>query len=583
MSKADVQFLRGVELRLLRCTLSPASPSAANAAAPPPPSSHPGNSLRPLIESVVAAIERGSYAEALSSEAARVIFPFADSWDFADTVECVGRFYGEVESRVSEFLQEGCQEAWLQCLDGGRDGEGEADAEEDATAWRAVLVMCIGVAALLAFVQRNMTGPTEDFSPFPLLFSQSRQDKALNGGEWDVWARSQLTSSGCDVLGKFPLLQDAERACRLSLSVTGVLGFRTVHQVDAKSQLVLVAETEEQRNSEGSTLQAPEVPQECSAVKSQGASESQSNDEDCDILMIPRLLESSNDPGIHGKPSGIAKMPLTAEQQAIILAQCLHTKKRNPDDELSRWEVAPFIEAVDAQQQTYFIIRCFCDILRIRWESTRSRTKQRALLMMDKLVDCVCGPVPSAAQRICFSFGVYVPTIPALRKEYGRLLVSNGMIGEALKTFEDLELWDDLIYCYRLLDKKSAAVDLIKARLNDTPNDPRLWCSLGDVTNTDAYYEKALEVSNDRSARAKARDIDKAIDAFTRAVQLDPENGEAWNNIACLHMIKKRSKESFIAFKEALKFRRSSWQLWENFSHVAMDVDNFTQVQILLV
>lgn len=28
-------------------------------------------------------------------------------------------------------------------------------------------------------------------------------------------------------------------------------------------------------------------------------------------------------------------------------------------------------------------------------------------------------------------------------------------------------------------------------------------CSLGDVTNNDACYEKALEVSNDKSARAK--------------------------------------------------------------------------------
>lgn len=32
----------------------------------------------------------------------------------------------------------------------------------------------------------------------------------------------------------------------------------------------------------------------------------------------------------------------------------------------------------------------------------------------------------------------------------------------------------------------------------------------------------------------QARNIDKALDAFTTAVQLDPENGEAWNNIACL-------------------------------------------------
>lgn len=32
------------------------------------------------------------------------------------------------------------------------------------------------------------------------------------------------------------------------------------------------------------------------------------------------------------------------------------------------------------------------------------------------------------------------------------------------------------------------------------------------------------------------KDLDKAVDAFSRAVQIDPENGEAWNNIACLYV-----------------------------------------------
>ena len=31
------------------------------------------------------------------------------------------------------------------------------------------------------------------------------------------------------------------------------------------------------------------------------------------------------------------------------------------------------------------------------------------------------------------------------------------------------------------------------------------------------------------------KDLEKAVDAFSRAVQIDPENGEAWNNIACLY------------------------------------------------
>ncbi len=34
-------------------------------------------------------------------------------------------------------------------------------------------------------------------------------------------------------------------------------------------------------------------------------------------------------------------------------------------------------------------------------------------------------------------------------REYGELLISCGIVGEALDIFKDLELWDNLIYCYR--------------------------------------------------------------------------------------------------------------------------------------
>lgn len=34
-------------------------------------------------------------------------------------------------------------------------------------------------------------------------------------------------------------------------------------------------------------------------------------------------------------------------------------------------------------------------------------------------------------------------------REYGELCVRCGLVGEAVKIFEDLELWDNLIFCYR--------------------------------------------------------------------------------------------------------------------------------------
>ncbi|KAG8080691.1 hypothetical protein GUJ93_ZPchr0007g3767 [Zizania palustris] len=284
------------------------------------------------------------------------------------------------------------------------------------------------------------------------------------------------------------------------------------------------------------------------------------------------------------------------------------------------WEMAPYIESIDSQEGSYFVVRSLCDILRIRWESTRSRTKQRALLMMENLVEDIGNDFPVAAQRVKLVFGVQMPTLPALRKEYGELLISCGIVGEALDIFKDLELWDNLIYCYRLLGKVADATSLITTRISVTPNDPRLWCSLGDVTNNDDHYKKALEVSNNKSARAmrslarsaynrndfhaskilwesalalnslfpdgwfaygtvawKDKDIQKAVDAFSRAVQIDPENGEGWNNIACLHMIREKSQAAVQAFKEAVKFKRNSWEVWENYSKVLLDTGNIRQ------
>ena len=47
-----------------------------------------------------------------------------------------------------------------------------------------------------------------------------------------------------------------------------------------------------------------------------------------------------------------------------------------------------------------------------------------------------------------------------------------GFISAALKSLEELELWDALITCYRLLDKKHLAEELIQRRLKVDVNTP---------------------------------------------------------------------------------------------------------------
>nr|XP_025615897.1 tetratricopeptide repeat protein 27 homolog isoform X2 [Arachis hypogaea] len=658
MSTLEPQLLhfRAYELRLIRCTLTPPPPSDSPIQSPP--SDH---HLHTLINHLLSSIESGSYHQALTSDASRLVFGLANDSPLPDPVNSVDsaeRFYSELLHRAEFFL-----------LD---DSVGDSDK-----AYMAILVLCIAVAAFLGFTQCNFTGPMKGLPRCPL-----PMEGGGSGGEfaeWDNWARNQVMAAGSDLLGKFSNLQyivfskmllmrmkdlsfqgaissaceirslswwlarvlllqqrilderssslfdllhvylgeasqqfgtsegvrsywdanlrdgeclaivsmfhleagimeyaygrvdpcrthfeSAEMAAGLQLSVTGVLGFRTVHQVEPKAQMVLVTNTCSSNNADNHSLMG------------NGTQRRDSSSGDAsDILMTPKLLGNYDDTktGSQGIENGAQTTPsLTATQQAVILAHCLLIEKSSRHDELQRWDMAPYIEAIDSQHLFYFIIRCFCDILRIRWESSRSRTKERALLMMENLVQRISESSPVVAERIPLSYNVYIPSISALRKEYGELLVRCGLIGEAVKVFEDLELWDNLIYCYSLLEKKATAVELIKKRLSERPSDPRLWESAMSMNSMfpDGWFAFG-------AAALKARDIEKALDAFTRAVQLDPENGEAWNNIACLHMIKKKNKEAFIAFKEALKFKRNSWQLWENYSHVAIDVGNISQ------
>ena len=57
------------------------------------------------------------------------------------------------------------------------------------------------------------------------------------------------------------------------------------------------------------------------------------------------------------------------------------------------------------------------------------------------------------------------PLGPVLRKELGEQLVAAGLVGAAMTLFEELELWDALILCYRLLQKNVQAEELVHRRL----------------------------------------------------------------------------------------------------------------------
>lgn len=85
-------------------------------------------------------------------------------------------------------------------------------------------------------------------------------------------------------------------------------------------------------------------------------------------------------------------------------------------------------------------------------------TKAVALRQVDGFLE----ECPPPAERMRYAAAVWFPPQLVLRKEWGECLIRLGIVGGALSMFEELELWDNLILCYRMLDKPAAAMEVVR-------------------------------------------------------------------------------------------------------------------------
>ncbi|BDA46600.1 Tetratricopeptide repeat protein 27 [Coccomyxa sp. Obi] len=424
-------------------------------------------------------------------------------------------------------------------------------------------------------------------------------------------------------------LESAGRLMGIDVEVTGALGVRTVHQRDAKAQLVVKTyeapsdESAAESGDESDWLDAAAAG--AAAGGESGASDAQHSaaqsarkmelegiSGDSEVLPVPRFINAEGDEE--------SSASLESAAQALLLGHAQAVARGNAADELRAWRMAPFIDAVLRQPRSRPLLRASARLLRARHERERNRTRERALLSLQQVVEATEQRLPAPAHRMRHAFSVRFPMGPALRKELGEQLMAAGLVGAAMMLFEELELWDALILCYRLLQKNVQAEELVNRRLEVTPDDARLWCALGDLTLKEGHYHTAWERSGQRSTRAqrslarsaqreknydraaehwelalkvnplhpegwfalgycalKRQDYVRAVQAFSRCAQQEPDNGDAWNNLAAIHLQERRYKEAFSALSEAVKYKRESWQTWANYAHAAVQTQNYLQ------
>jgi len=144
--------------------------------------------------------------------------------------------------------------------------------------------------------------------------------------------------------------------------------------------------------------------------------------------------------------------------------------------------------------------------------------------------------------------------------------------------------------------------------------------ALGDLTKDPAYFQKAWDLSDRKYASAKAAlgryafdkgdlqgafdhlnecvavkplmsrvwfllgsvsmridDWPRALQAFSEVVQQEPEEADAWANIAAVHLHLKNPSSAFAALNQSLRYMRNNWRVWLNKLYCCMDLSRFDE------
>ena len=403
-----------------------------------------------------------------------------------------------------------------------------------------------------------------------------------------------------------PFFEEALKFANLDVKVTGAEGRRTKYQQKATAQMLVKAKP--------TVANANDTDQE---TRDNIGKQFVDHQDETILLDKVKYIEDENN----------EHFDLSILQQTVLLALCLDVKNKNPMDGLTGEEMGAFLERVLQQSDDWMVYAT--GLLERAWlESERNHTRERAILQIQALADqhsnrltltqstfqaAVEDSAPPQDRLRYLHYIVYPPRWAALRdlaERYAKI----GIVTSAAELFEEIELWDDVVECYRRAGKENKAEQVVRKRLEEAET-PRMWAALGDITKDTTYYERALELSKGKYSGAyialgkhysekgdfenaakyfkqavmvkplspniwfqlgamsmRLEDWSTALQAFTEVVQQEPEEGDAWANVAAIHMHNREPLEAYPALNESLKLNRNNWRVWVSKLYTCMDL-----------
>ena len=403
---------------------------------------------------------------------------------------------------------------------------------------------------------------------------------------------------------------------KLEVEVTGADGVRTKYQTKMTAQYLVRAKPNATVPNNDANVTDNKANIEKQMIKHDDVSD--------DALLLEKIRFDAQDDNAH--------FNLSIHDQSILLALCLDVKNDNPMDGLTGEQMGAYLARVLNQHDDWMVYATA--LLERAWlECERTHGRERAILQIQALADqhsnrltltqstfkSVEEDSAPAQDRLRHLHGIVYPprwdTLRDLAERYAKL----GIVTSAAELFEEIELWDDVVECYRIAGKSNKAEEVVRARLAETET-PRMYAALGDLTKDPKFFERSLELSHGKyydshialgkyyfdkgdlrtalkhfldgleikpllpavwfrvgTISMQLKEWDTALKAFTEVVQQEPEEGDAWGNVAAIHMHRRNPAEAYPALLESLKQNRNNWRVWVSKLYTCIDLKKYDE------